>query len=166
MKAPDAPPGCTGCYWDDYVDKWRYVAECMVHGLRKFDAVHKYGSPNCKCEKTGPERTWNNALDCPLHGPQEDFVPKVRKAMENGVGNTDAAPASYDPPPDHYSTGAGIDPWQVWDAFGLDKDAYLANAVKYILRAGKKDIAPRLDDLIKARNYINKAIEKESSREA
>lgn len=116
---------------------------------------HAYGSANCKCEKTGPERTWNNALDCPLHGPQEDFVPKPNK---------DAAPASYDPPPGHYSTGAGIDPWAVWDAFGLDKDAYLANAVKYILRAGKKDIAPRLDDLIKARNYINKAIEKESSR--
>lgn len=147
-------PNCT-CTHDDYSDRLYADLDCPVHGERP-DSIplgHGYGSKNCKCEKTGPERTWNNALDCPLHGPQ-DLKP---------AANKDAAPASYDPPPDHYSTGAGIDPWQVWDAFGLDKDAYLANAVKYILRAGKKDIAPRLDDLIKARNYINKAIEKESS---
>lgn len=66
--------------------------------------------------------------------------------------------AKYDPPPTHYD-GKGIDPWAVWDAFDLDR--YTANAVKYLLRAGKKDIAPRLDDLKKARNYINKAIERE-----
>lgn len=115
---------------------------------------HVFGAPACRCTRTGPENTYEVKEECPLHGAQP---------MPEPGPNKDAAPASYDPPPDHYSTGAGIDPWQVWDAFGLDKDAYLANAVKYILRAGKKSIAPRLDDLIKARNYINKAIEKESS---
>lgn len=70
--------------------------------------------------------------------------------------------SKYEPPPTHYSTGAGIDPWAVWDAFDLDR--YTANAVKYLLRAGKKDIAPRLDDLVKARNYIEKAIEIEKSK--
>lgn len=93
--------------------------------------------------------------DEPCFGKGEQHDPPPQEP------NKDAAPAAYDPPPGHYSTGAGIDPWAVWDAFGLDRDAYLANAVKYILRAGKKDIAPRLDDLIKARNYINKAIERE-----
>lgn len=68
---------------------------------------------------------------------------------------------SYDPPPAHYDAN-GIDPWAVWDAFDLDR--YTANAVKYLLRAGRKDIAPRLDDLKKARNYINKAIEREEGK--
>lgn len=67
----------------------------------------------------------------------------------------------YDPAPSHYQ-GNGMDPWAVWDAFDLDR--YTANAVKYLLRAGKKDIAPRLDDLRKARNYINKLIELEESK--
>jgi hypothetical protein len=72
------------------------------------------------------------------------------------------APSGYAPPPGHYSTGTGIDPWAVWDAFDLDR--YTANAVKYLLRAGKKDIAPRMDDLIKAKNYVAKAIEREGER--
>lgn len=105
------------------------------------------------------------ALGCTHPEDQPCFGGPPHKPPAQALSSApkDAAPAAYDPPPDHYSTGTGIDPWQVWDAFGLDKDAYLANAVKYILRAGKKSIAPRLDDLIKARNYINKAIEKESS---
>jgi hypothetical protein len=70
--------------------------------------------------------------------------------------------ADYRPPPTHYDAGGGLDPWKVWDAFDLDR--YTANAVKYLLRAGKKDIAPRLDDLKKARDYVNKAIEREESR--
>lgn len=68
----------------------------------------------------------------------------------------------YEPPPTHYATTAGMDPWAVWDAFNLDR--YTANAVKYLLRAGKKDIAPRLDDLRKAANYIAKAIEMEERK--
>jgi hypothetical protein len=108
---------------------------------------------------------WAINESCPLHGVQT-WAPPVPFEVNAATATRpkDAAPAAYDPPPDHYSTGAGLDPWTVWDAFGLDRDAYLANAVKYILRAGKKSIAPKLDDLIKARNYINKAIEKESSK--
>jgi hypothetical protein len=69
---------------------------------------------------------------------------------------------TYEPPPSHYDGGNGIDGWAIVDAFGLD--FYLGNAVKYIIRCGKKDIAPRLDDLKKARNYINKAIEREEGK--
>lgn len=68
----------------------------------------------------------------------------------------------YRPPPDHYSTGAGIDPWAVWDAFDLDR--YTANAVKYLLRAGKKDGESRLKDLMKAKDYVLKAIEREEAK--
>ncbi|GHF94575.1 DUF3310 domain-containing protein [Streptomyces hydrogenans] len=81
------------------------------------------------------------------------------------VNAADQVVPAYDPPPSHYATENGIQPWDVFDAFGLDKNTYLAFAVKYLLRAGKKDIAPYLDDLIKARNYINKAIEMEEKRD-
>lgn len=93
--------------------------------------------------------------------PSCDVKPRCIDLDPDAVHDAGAV-AAYRPPPDHYSTGAGIDPWAVWDAFDLDR--YTANAVKYLLRAGKKDIAPRLDDLKKARDYVNKAIEREEQR--
>lgn len=59
--------------------------------------------------------------------------------------------------PEHYR-GDGMEPWDVIDAFGLD--FYVGNCIKYLLRAGKK--GPRMEDLVKARNYINKAIQLEA----
>jgi hypothetical protein len=93
--------------------------------------------------------------DCrPGTTPQDDWcTPAVEPAKH----------AAYDPPPNHYQGDGTIQPWDVWDAFDLDR--YTANAVKYLLRAGKKDIAPRLDDLKKAANYIAKAIEMEEKRD-
>lgn len=101
-----------------------------------------------------------------LQDPEAD----IDEYDDNGLGihpNPPTVPKlagdhTYAPPPEHYSTGTGIDPWAVWDAFDLDR--YTANAVKYLLRAGKKDIAPRLDDLKKAANYVAKAIEMEEKR--
>ena len=61
--------------------------------------------------------------------------------------------------PKHYG-GAG-DPYEaikVIEAWGLDKDFCLGNAVKYIARAGKKDDA--LIDLKKAAWYLARRIEK------
>ncbi|MFE6222945.1 DUF3310 domain-containing protein [Streptomyces sp. NPDC057854] len=71
-------------------------------------------------------------------------------------------PSTYDPPPSHYAA-SGIEPWDVIDAFGLDY--YLGNVLKYICRAGKKEIAPRLEDLKKARNCLSRAIELEEKRD-
>lgn len=113
-------------------------------------------------ERTHAERDADarrEALGCTHPTDEPCFGPKaVRDAIRarQQVGET---PSAYRPPPGHYSTGTGIDPWAVWDAFDLDR--YTANAVKYLLRAGKKDIAPRLEDLKKARDYVNKAIERE-----
>ncbi len=47
---------------------------------------------------------------------------------------------------------------KVIDAWDLDKDFYLGNAVKYLSRAGKKDNV--VQDLKKAVWYIEKKIEK------
>lgn len=58
--------------------------------------------------------------------------------------------------PDHY--GGKDNPYEVikvlheWE---LDKDTYLWNAVKYIARCGKKDGNPPIQELKKARYYLD-----------
>jgi hypothetical protein len=59
--------------------------------------------------------------------------------------------------PLHY--GGKDNPYEtikVIEAWGLD--FHLGNAVKYISRAGKKDAAKQLEDLKKARWYIDREI--------
>ena len=48
---------------------------------------------------------------------------------------------------------------KVCEAWGLDKDAYLFNVVKYIGRAGKKDSDKEIQDLKKALWYLNRKIQ-------
>jgi hypothetical protein len=57
--------------------------------------------------------------------------------------------------PPHYKAG-GIETIDVIEAFGLD--FHRGNAVKYILRAGRKGDAE--EDLRKALWYLNRAIER------
>lgn len=167
------------------------VTERMMLGT--YDDGDYHGAPHLydsvcdtspKCRDVGETRTMyldpaNGMI--PHSGPHDEnefcegAEPKCivfdRHSNAQGGGSSalvggEGAPKSkgaYDPPPAHYGGGLQIDPWAVWDAFDLDR--YTANAVKYLLRAGKKDIAPRLDDLRKARNYIAKAIEMEENRE-
>lgn len=65
----------------------------------------------------------------------------------------------YDPA--HYQKGK----IQVWDFIVDQRLEFLeGNVIKYICRAGSKDGESRLDDLLKARNYINRAIDAEADR--
>jgi len=62
--------------------------------------------------------------------------------------------------PDHY--GGKENPYEVVkvaEAWGVDKDAYLFNVLKYIGRSGRKDDNPPLQDLKKALWYLNRRIE-------
>lgn len=59
--------------------------------------------------------------------------------------------------PSHYTMG-GIEVLDAVEAWGLDQDAYLFNAIKYIARAGKKDPTKYLQDLEKAQFYLNRKI--------
>lgn len=61
--------------------------------------------------------------------------------------------------PSHYAAG-GIEVIDAVEAWGLDSDAYLMNAVKYIARAGKKDPAKLVEDLEKARWYLDRRIKR------
>jgi hypothetical protein len=62
--------------------------------------------------------------------------------------------------PAHYQFGEDnqYEVIKVCEAWGLDKDAYLFNVVKYVARAGKKDVTKELEDLKKAAFYLNQRI--------
>ena len=60
---------------------------------------------------------------------------------------------------DHY--GGEDNPYEVIkiaEATGLDEDAYLFNVLKYIVRSGKKDDNPPVQDLKKALFYLDRRI--------
>ena len=57
--------------------------------------------------------------------------------------------------PSHYQ-GAGIEAIDVIEAFGLG--FALGNCVKYVLRAGRKDPGRTVEDLKKARWYLDREI--------
>ena len=63
------------------------------------------------------------------------------------------------PRPEYY--GGKDNPYEVFnvlEAWGLDKDFYLGNVIKYIARAGKKDATKELEDLEKAEVYLKRRI--------
>ena len=63
--------------------------------------------------------------------------------------------------PEHYGGKENIyEVVKVCEAWGLDKDAYIFNVVKYVARAGKKDTDKELQDLEKAKWYLERRIER------
>ncbi len=60
--------------------------------------------------------------------------------------------------PSHYASSK-IEVIVALEAWGLDKNFYRGNAVKYIARAGKKDPAKEVEDLEKAVWYLKREIE-------
>lgn len=57
--------------------------------------------------------------------------------------------------PNHYQSGV----IEVWDFIADQKlDYFLGNVCKYICRAGKKAHEEEIDDLLKAKYYIEKKI--------
>jgi hypothetical protein len=63
--------------------------------------------------------------------------------------------------PEHYGGKENIyEVVKVCEAWGLDKDAYIFNVVKYVARAGKKDSNKEIEDLKKAMFYLDRKIER------
>jgi hypothetical protein len=61
--------------------------------------------------------------------------------------------------PEHYGGDKNIyEVIKVCEAWGLDKDAYLFNVVKYIARSGKKSKENEIEDLEKAMFYLERRI--------
>jgi len=67
--------------------------------------------------------------------------------------------------PSHYASDSGLEAIEVIEAF-FHENAFLANTFKYIARAGKKGgEAKRLEDLTKARWYLEREIKLEEAHE-
>jgi hypothetical protein len=62
--------------------------------------------------------------------------------------------------PSHYQFGkdSSYEVIKVCEEWGLDKDAYLFNVVKYVARAGIKNPEKELEDLKKAAFYLDRKI--------
>lgn len=112
-------------------------------------------------EYHGKPHPYSHVCDYPVYckpiGPEPICEEPHETTEEEDACEAARVGRTYEPPPDHYATGRGIQPWDVWDAFDLDR--YTANATKYLLRAGKKPGEGRVKDLKKALNYVLKAIE-------
>ena len=64
------------------------------------------------------------------------------------------------PRPEYYGGKDSLyEVFQVLEAWGLDKDFYLGNVVKYVARAGKKNKSTEKEDLQKALVYLQKRID-------
>lgn len=61
--------------------------------------------------------------------------------------------------PPHYGGDTTYECIKVAEAWGLDKDAYLFNVLKYISRLGKKPGVDAVEDLRKTAFYLNRRIE-------
>jgi hypothetical protein len=62
--------------------------------------------------------------------------------------------------PEHYGGEENVyEVVKVCEAWGLDKDAYLFNVVKYVARAGKKNPEKELEDLKKSLWYLQRKID-------
>ena len=84
-------------------------------------------------------------------GTKTSIADQLREAAEVRAQHTD---------PDHYTEGRTFETWDVIVDWELD--FCLGNVVKYVSRAGRKGgDNSRLSDLIKAKNYIERAIAEE-----
>lgn len=75
------------------------------------------------------------------------------RTMENKISPVTSDPVNH---PEHYKAG-GIETIDFIEAKNLNYN--LGNCVKYISRAGKKDPAKYMQDLMKAAWYLNREIQ-------
>jgi len=62
--------------------------------------------------------------------------------------------------PNHYGgAGTTYEVFNVLEAWGIDKDFYLGNVIKYVARAGKKNKSKEKEDLQKALVYLQRRID-------
>jgi hypothetical protein len=106
-----------------------------------------------------PPRNKKMTLDDSVLNQNKNRVEEEMEAMLD-EGNDTKEAVNH---PSHY--GGRDNPYEVVkvaEATGLDKDAYLFNVLKYIIRADKKEA--ELQDLRKAQWYLNRRILKMEGR--
>lgn len=95
----------------------------------------------CSCPVSGDDDTDSR---CPMHG---DKARRVEDAI-----TTVNHPAHYGGKDNPYEAIKVIEAWSL--------DFSLGNCIKYISRAGKKGMGTELEDLEKARWYLDRAIQR------
>jgi len=96
------------------------------------DVYEKYSYINKPSCPTATELDWNNRVVNLGEGPRPDYY--------GGKDNT-------------------YEVFQVLEAWGLDKDFYLGNVIKYLARSSKKNKLTEKEDLQKALVYLQKRID-------
>jgi hypothetical protein len=85
---------------------------------------------------------------------QEMAAGVVEKSLENRIITLDSGPR-----PTYYGgKNNEYEVFKVLEAWGLDKDFYLGNVIKYLARAGKKCPTKYKEDLQKAMVYLEQRI--------
>lgn len=122
-----------------------------------------FGTLDCTCQLDDYADEWRVMADCPQHGEAEIIACRRHPGCNCPRHGERHPAAAYDPPPAHYVGDGGLDPWRYIEAHGLDY--WAGNVIKYVTRAGRKEIATVEEDLIKARNFLNYMIERERKGE-
>lgn len=141
---------------------------CVKCAMDKAVEKHDAGTVDGKWEEIYPDHTDDPAfkgymepclLDT-INSTDPQTLAKVRSECADNGCNVCLADTSFDDIewPKHYNSGKiqPIDAIESWDL-----DFRLANVVKYIARAGKKNPKEVKKDLEKARWYLNRYIDKE-----
>lgn len=143
-----SPCSC-GHAWTDHVTS----TGCWAKGSGARCGCDK--SPPCVCKL--PRLSCPNCAEvCHACACARDIA---RDAAEQARRRADVIAATDDPvtSPAHYKTDAGMEAVDVMEAFNLG--LHLGNAVKYILRAGKKD--DYAQDLRKAIWWLQREVDRQ-----
>lgn len=162
----NAAPGdhCLTCTCSDYrpdLCYWGHAEECE-HRVASFQGSLK--KAQCKAhyqENNGKLLRCEILVEENAYHLEDHKNGDLRWTTAVSIYPTEAGPfrsAQTQVGGDHYRQ-TKIQPWDIIDDWGLD--FYRGNALKYLLRAGRK--GPTLEDLRKAKHYIEKCIERESS---
>lgn len=93
----------------------------------------------------------DTAIGCPTAAG----IGLVPKDLSNRIVTLDPGPR-----PDYYGGKENTyEVFNVLEAWGLDRDFYLGNTLKYLARAGKKDPTKYREDLEKAMVYLQRRID-------
>ena len=87
--------------------------------------------------------------------PSEDITGRLCDNWKERIVDLDQGPR-----PNYYGGKDNqYEVFKVLEAWGLDKDFYLGNVVKYVARAGKKNTLKEKEDLQKALVYLQRRID-------
>jgi hypothetical protein len=111
------------------------------------------------CTRSDKQSPYRNIAD-DIYGKDTNLYKPSCPTAEEIDWNKRVVNLGEGPRPDYY--GGKDNPYEVFqvlEAWGLDKDFYLGNVIKYLARSGKKNILTQKEDLQKALVYLQKRID-------